>query len=231
MNTFTSNFSNSGLNPAPLISIPDECPHCGRAISAQTISTASLDFGSDGSAAKLIGISVHRCTHSSCKKFFFTTHYIFKEKNNLSVANFLSVYPSSKTQIFDEVIIACSPQFSSIYNGAYEAEQNGYIEVAGAGYRMALEYLMKDFLIAEHPEDTKKIATNSLDKCISEYFSMNQDIINTADVVRILGNDYVHYVSKHENIELSTIRTYLDFFISIIHTKLKIKNPPVSRHQ
>ena len=48
---------------------------------------------------------------------------------------------------FTVVIQEISFDYCSIYNEAHKAEQQGYLQVCGPGYRKALEFLVKDFLL------------------------------------------------------------------------------------
>lgn len=63
---------------------------------------------------------------------------------------------------------------------------------------------------------------------ISQY--LNQpDLINTADVVRILGNDYTHYKRKYPQHDFELLKGYMDIFLKQIEVQYMINHPPVSR--
>jgi hypothetical protein len=62
-----------------------------------------------------------------------------------------------------------SKSFSTRYNEAHIAEQLGLKEISGVGYRKALEFLLKDYIIKNHPEEEEKAKNSLLGKCISDY--------------------------------------------------------------
>jgi hypothetical protein len=54
-------------------------------------------------------------------------------------------------------VAAISPQFVEIHGEAAVAEERGLKQVAGCGYRKALDFLVKDFCISESPDDAEAI--------------------------------------------------------------------------
>ena len=53
--------------------------------------------------------------------------------------------------------------------------------------------------------------------------------MNTADVIRILGNDYAHYERKYPEHDFELLKRYMDIFINLVETKILIAHPPVER--
>ncbi len=47
----------------------------------------------------------------------------------------------------------CNSKFIKTYLQSLEAESNGLDEIAGMGYRKAIEYLVKDWSIQENQDD------------------------------------------------------------------------------
>lgn len=83
-----------------------------------------------------------------------------------------------------------------MYNQALQAEYNQNFELAAIGFRSSLEILVKDYAIQELGEPAETVAKQSLCNAIATYLQQ-ADLVNTADVVRILGNDYTHYKRKY----------------------------------
>lgn len=208
--------------------IPDECPYCSTKI--KPLETAYIIRSySAGNPASYFGMAILKCPCTdNCGKHFYVTHLISGTTKNLQ-AKILDIYPRLKNISFDKIIQECSPRFTEIYNGAYEAEQNGYYEIAGAGYRIAMEFLIKDYLIQVFPDKKSEIEKQKLVHCIKTYFGNDESLFTMADVVRLLGNDYAHYINKNEDIDFEEIRIFLDYFVLHIKMRLKIKNPPVAR--
>jgi hypothetical protein len=54
---------------------------------------------------------------------------------------------------FSQIIRGISPDYCEIYNQAHKAEQANLELVAGPGYRKALEFLIKDYLLRTHTDE------------------------------------------------------------------------------
>lgn len=97
------------------------------------------------------------------------TNYVHHGKE-YTANKLLSVEPTKFVkQTFDENITKLSPQFDKIYNQALAAESSGLDEIAGLGYRKALEFIVKDFAIYKHPDKTEEIKKLPLSQCINKY--------------------------------------------------------------
>lgn len=128
----------------------------------------------------------------------------------------------------NDILATISPKFIDMYNQALQSEHAGNIELAAIGYRASLEVLVKDFAINELHEPANNVEEKKLFDAISQY--LNQpDLINTADVVRILGNDYTHYKRKYPQHDFELLKGYMDIFLKQIEVQYMINHPPVSR--
>ena len=57
-----------------------------------------------------------------------------------------------------------------------------------------------------------------------------KDLTSTADVVRILGNDYVHAQKKYPEHDFEVLKNYMDIFVGLMRCSVEqIKLPPVER--
>ena len=199
--------------------IPKQCPHCYVWMIPSTIDAKQLSYD--------LHFDMNFLSHScvGCKKSFVTTH--FRKTSNNSIT-FHSVYPEMTNKAVPIIIAEFSPQFANIYRQAALAENLDQIELATTGYRMALEILVKDYLIAEFPELEEQIKYLSLHQCLTEYF---KDISNSvaAHVVKSLSNDYVHYIKKHTHAGFEELKFYFEIFVNDIETKLKLKKPIIKK--
>ncbi|MFD5853880.1 hypothetical protein ACFWGC_27580 [Cytobacillus pseudoceanisediminis] len=110
--------------------------------------------------------------------------------------NLVSCYPYSKViKDFPEGVQKLSPNFITIYNQAHHAEQEGLELICGVGYRKALEYLIKDFILELYPEDAPKIQQMPLQQCVQKFIS-EPIIKDMAERAIWLGNDETHYIRK-----------------------------------
>lgn len=213
-------YSNSAqFNSSIKLQIPDLCPCCG------VSHNPSTKYISDGIVNEIyLYIFSHDC--SSCNKKSIT----FNQKPESNSLNFDIVlsYPNHQPIQFDEFINQLSPRFVSLYNQAHFCEENNFTDLAGMGYRAAIEILIKDYALDFELEPYDKIAKHNLNRAIDTYFKSDKAAMTSADVVRIFGNDFAHW-DKNETYELRVLKQYLNIFVQIILTKLLLKYPPVTR--
>lgn len=198
------------------------CPRCGYGTDTPASECYLVQLSDDGKESALI--LSFRCNH--CKKKYITINYVnTNDKSSLFGVSFPNVsckpYENSR-------ISSLSPQFIELYNQSLRAEFNGDIELAGFGFRAALEHLVKDYAIKNLKKEKDEVNQKPLYNCISEYLQ-DSDLIKTADVVRILGNDYAHSEKKHPEVDFEVLKDYVNIFVNLIDIRLKIDNPPVGR--
>ena len=217
--TFNVLFSmgNAGYNK--LVQKPMLCPLCG-AYEDGITRDAKLFQRNNGHRW---GVVDYEC--SCCKKHYLALFDVDVTAQSSSFGGFFpSISPSYENQLLEEV----SPKFVDIYRQALRAEHGGDIELAAIGYRNALECLVKDYAIKELHKDRTEVIAKTLHVAIGEYLG-ERDLVATADVVRILGNDYAHYERKYPQHDFTLLKSYMDIFIKLIETKVMIAHPPVSR--
>ena len=144
-----------------------------------------------------------------------------------ATAEFLGILPAvHKKPQLPESMVKISPRFVELYTQSFDAEQNSYFELAGSGYRNAIEILIKDFAINELRISEKEVCKKTLSKAIESYLpNLNASI--SADVMRVLGNDYTHYERRYKEIDFEILKRYLQIFISSIDCEYLIKHPVV----
>lgn len=198
--------------------VPRYCPIC-KLPQAGSLADAKLFSQSGG---KFYGVVMFTC--NSCEKKYLAN---FDIDSGAKQATFGGFYPTLSVSYENKLLAPISPRFISLYEQALRAETAGDLELAGTGYRNALECLVKDYAIIELGRDSDEVAKKSLCAAIGEY--LETDMATSADVVRILGNDMTHYERKHPNIEFDTLKDYMEIFIDLVQTKVRIRHPPVSR--
>lgn len=140
---------------------------------------------------------------------------------------FKMFYPSVPSSFNDKIIEKTSPRFIKMYNQALASEKLENTELAAIGFRAALEILIKDYAVNELGASLEEVEKKTLHKAISDH--LDSELVKSADVVRILGNDNTHYVQQYPEHDFEVLKDYMDIFISQIRVKLKIKYPPVAR--
>ncbi len=184
--------------------VPNECPTCKRTIDPGIIQGVATKREGD------LQIAFH-CTHAECRSILIgyydemeapragdpeSFHYAFS-------GTIRPVFPEEEE--FPKEINEISENFYKIYNQAGAAEQRKLDEIAGAGYRKALEFLVKDYAISNHPNDADKIKETPLSACIKKYID-DQRIQDTAERAVWLGNDETHYYREWKNHDITDLK-------------------------
>lgn len=197
------------------------CPYCAvvsdhRKIDAQMF---NLNMGE-----KMLIVS-WEC--SLCKKKHLQFHRL-----NLSYLtyDFLSSYPPINLLLKDNQFSEISPRFHEIYSQALLCENYNMFDLAALGLRTSLEVLCKDFAIAKLGATIDDVKDLKLADTIHKYYPDNA-LNNSANVIRILGNDYAHYESKYSQVDYFTLRKYFDAFLSLLEIKLNALTPIDEIHQ
>jgi hypothetical protein len=173
-------------------------------------------------------VSYRNCSRRSarnpgCCRAIFTGIY------RISISPAGDSYPGYLTDVktlvhtvdvaFPKAVESIAPTFGKIYNEARTAEENGLLEIAGPGYRKALEYLVKDYLLRHQ---CKNDATNHdavlktmLGGCI-ERFVDEPRIKAVAKRAAWLGNDETHYYRKWEDKDLQDLKRLISMTVSWI---------------
>jgi len=125
-----------------------------------------------------------------------------------------------KTMKFNEEINEISPQFVKIYGEAEFAEQENLNEICGVGYRKALEFLIKDYLIKKFLDKEEEIKKKFLGKCIKELID-NSRIKEIARRATWLGNDETHYFRKWESKDLEDLKKLIQITVHFISMELE----------
>lgn len=191
----------------------NQCPKCNYAL-----------------VPKVLG--VNEFFDSKNKKYKFTITFLcpscfnsfiaqYKVPNELkygstNTAFFEFVGPQShKEEIFSKTIENLSSDFVNFYNQALTAEQMGLTDIAGPGYRKALEFLVKDFAKKNYPNNEEEIEKAPLAQCINKYL----DDTNMKKVVQAatwIGNDQTHYIQKHVDRNLDDLKGFIKVALSYI---------------
>jgi hemerythrin len=106
---------------------------------------------------------------------------------------------------FSNEIQSISPSFVKIYNESHFAEEHKLLEICGVGYRKALEFLVKDYLIKKNPEKAESIKKKFLGKCIQEDVT-DSNIKTVSQRAVWLGNDETHYVREWTEENLDSLK-------------------------
>ena len=190
---------------------PDLCPVCLNACSPVDLNI--------GYAKNLELQLVFRCPRETCSSHFFANYAMVPQSGYFDL---VSVAPKThRATVMSAAITELSPVFIKTSNQAEIAENQSLDEIAGVGYRRALEFLIKDYLISRAATEEEKITirTKALGRCIGEMVQ-NENIKLVAKRAVWLGNDETHYVRKWENKDIKDLKVLIAMTVAWIEIEL-----------
>lgn len=197
------------------------CPHCAFSVDGTKVTAVTCE---QLPTKEQVIVTLYSCT--VCKKIYLVLNYVNLEKKS---SRFGGLYPALEPKrTFEEQVYDISPSFVELYNQALAAEASGHLEIAAMGYRSALEFFIKDYAIKVLEKDAESVKKADLYKAIELYLE-NEELANSADVIRILGNDYTHYDRKRPEFDFDLLKKYVEVFVTLIEAKLKGCFPPLKR--
>ena len=164
----------------------------------------------------------HRCP--SCKKYHMTNQEYLRQSDETTMA---LVYPNKVVTDIDRLFIDHAPRFVEFYSEAIEAEKMGLENIAGTGYRSAIECLIKDYALDFGLDDKEYLSSPKLsfNNAIDRYIKDDELLKGALHFIREVGNDYTHW-DKNSSISLLTMKHYVEIIIQIFKSKFMMKYLP-----
>ena len=205
---------------------PSICPLCKHAVKPQELELSTYKDEDNHWFMNATYLCKHcyqtfvvlqSCEIKSIKNNYGAVSYSYKAKT-------LYIEPNRFRQMeFDQRINNLSPQFVKIYNQALAAESSGLDEIAGLGYRKAMEFLVKDFCIHKNQDESDKIKALPLSKCISTYVQ-NPEIQTLATRSAWIGNDEAHYIRKQEDRDVDDMKSFIQALVYFVGMALIVED-------
>lgn len=189
-----------------------KCPHCKIAIIPKYIYAHNNENGR---------VSVFcQCTNPKCEQTFIANYV---RQSTIYAFSSIQANASMNKKNFSDIIEGISSSFCEIYNQAYAAQQMNLSQICGVGYRKAIEFLIKDYIMQLVDEDKKDgIKQKNLSKCIQEDIS-SPNIKAVAARATWIGNDETHYVRKWEDKDIKDLIGMIDLTIRWIESEVETK--------
>ena len=190
----------------PYDTAPDHCPICHHGIEAVKLGTNVVQRQErQGSILQLL----YRCPRDTCQQAFIGTYWQETDRRTYyPTGAFLlrntAPYRTEEPDIPQE-IRALSPSYHKIFGQSMAAEAFQLDQIAGCGYRKALEFLIKDYAIHKHAKDAETIKAKLLGACIKEYVN-DGNVKACATRAAWLGNDETHYLRKWEEKDITDLK-------------------------
>ena len=206
--------------------LPDTCPCCHKGIEP----TFRFGFIHDNAYPTVSNVyvqAVFQCPRRECHRIFIADylqtnelgHPLRDEKFKLQG---LSPYWYERKK-FTEPIKKLSPSFCDIFNEVAHAEARNLCNIVGPGYRKALEFLVKDYLISVEPEKADSIKVTSLQNLIQNKIN-DLNLKACAERATWLGNDEAHYLRKWEDKDIQDLKRLITLSMNWIENSLLTKD-------
>lgn len=198
--------------------LPDECPICHRACLPEKVSLQNAILNQRPITVEI----AFKCPHSLCSHLFIAvyTTSVSKPLSRVTTYYLVASIPSTpKPEQFGENVSRISPQFSNIYNQAAEAERRKLDRICGPGYRKALEFLVKDYLVTVKGIARKDVEGKLLGPCIRDYLS-GTNVATCASRAAWLGNDETHYTRKWTEKDIKDLKALVRLTVHWIESEM-----------
>jgi hypothetical protein len=199
---------------------PDICPLCHYSVRPDQECWSLLRWRREEAPKLEI---VFRCPRAECGRLFIARYEPSTEQGSggrtlgLFVLSELVPRTPKPPGIPDEVK-ALSQGFVEIYTEAAAAESFGLREVAGVGFRKALEFLIKDYCIHVRPNSQNEITKeNSLGECIKKFVD-DPKVKECARRATWLGNDETHYSRRWLDKDITDLKILIQLTVTWIHS-------------
>ena len=200
--------------------LPTKCPHCNKLAQMNIIGKVN------GPKTTIdITLVVFQCI--ACRELiigrYIQTGLVFRLFNGNNRSFF---YPIAEYQYreFPKEIKEVSPKFPSIYNQAAKGEHYGCIDIAGAGFRKAAEFLVRDFAIYKNENKKEKILNTLAARNVIRNFLSGYSRISRAAMASLeLGNDEAHYSKIYPEYSLKDLNDFIEIVVGEIVDELKLE--------
>lgn len=190
---------------------PNVCPWCKHAIHAEK----KIAFQVSQANYRDRYHALFQCPRDECQLGFMAEY-----ENGFNIYELRKVFPKLPATPKVEVEVAeISAAFVEIYQQAGVADSLELDQVAGVGYRKALEFLIKDYCCHKQPDKEEDIKKATLSQVISNYVD-NGNIKACAVRAVWIGNDETHYVRKWEDKDINDLKMLINLTCAWIKTEV-----------
>lgn len=201
--------------------VPEICPHCHKEVGFDLCGITQGSF-INGTRISLV---VFQCP--SCRELTIGRYCQIYNKFDKFPYIYPMYYPEAqfKDIFFDQCINNISKNFQNLYNQAAKAEHYGGVDVAGAGYRKALEFLIRDFAKYIQPGEKEAIdQTNAARNVVKNFLQEFPRLKEASDSALVLGNDETHYSKIYTDYDLSDLKDFINITCAEIATEIKLRD-------
>ncbi|MFA6056592.1 MAG: hypothetical protein WC756_00220 [Taibaiella sp.] len=202
---------------------PNICPHCHVTINPNfRWSAGSNDMGKNP-----ILITIWGCTNKECNRIFIVKYlrdssgvYVFKRFIDGLPKG--PVWPEPILKLRDGSDNQLPSKFITTYLQSLDADHFGLNEIAGMGYRKAIEYLVKDWAIQNNSSEQESILKLWLGDVIKKYY--DGELKGILERATWLGNDQAHYNKLFEEYDISILKELIDLIMVELDRQHKMQH-------
>lgn len=200
------------------VDTPNICMHCQN--TGIQRETCGIKLFGENDVADVIVFTT--CIFCNC----VTEHYFQSIENDSPFGELKNIksIPGNvvELKLLSKNISSKFQRFTYIYNQAIKAENMDLDELAGMGYRKALEILVTDFLIQYPIEGVEKewltAASTNLSNKISKI--SNPRLQKVAKAITWLGNDETHYSRLHPEYDIDSMKMFIQLLLSEVENEM-----------
>jgi hypothetical protein len=210
--------------------LPDICPICH--VSSLPLYIAGSLFHSPTIVEEITIQTVFRCPRIECQKLFIADYVESAQIDTLGgemtgftfqSLKLVSVAPSQyQPKNFPDSIRRISPMFCNVFDQSAQSESLKLLDIAGTGYRKALEFLIKDYLVTEEPDKEEAIKQMALMNAITNKIQ-DANLKICATRAAWLGNDETHYLRVWDSHDISDLKRLITLSVNWIENSILTK--------
>lgn len=192
------------------VEVPNECPYCNAKIDGSYYKTLHEN--------ESISLGLVLCTYAECRKGFTVR---LRRVTSLSY-EIVELLPKPLPKLNMNGLDGLFPDFERIYKQAQDVDALGYSDIAGPGYRKAIEFLVKPYLVDLNSDEKEQIENESLAHSLKRIGDPRiQKVLTKA---YWLANDETHYARKWEQYDISDLKTLINLVIYYIASEEMAKS-------
>lgn len=198
--------------------MPNVCPTCRHTVIPTCLLVSHKDYDEKSHIAyKEV---VFKCSNTRCNSLFICQYEIFGTHSE-----YYATIPKMVVNVdVSEEIKKISPDFYKIYQQALQAEQFGLDSVCGVGYRKAIEFLVKDYLLSVDTDkySREQVESTALRNCIKQWIE-DPRIKMVLERATVLGNDETHYKKTYLDKDVEDLKLLIRLTLYFIDMELTYK--------
>jgi len=198
-------------------STPDTCPVCHQSGTMTRVPGAFVRFRDGWEHQRTLQL-LFRCPRHKCGALFVGEfdHRPWNSRQTTDAWEFRRAFPAQpEPPAISAEIQSLSPSFAGLYKQALAADHHDLTDVFGMALRKALEFLIKDYAITQHPAEAAAIKSTLLGAVIKKYVS-DPNIKACAERATWLGNDETHYERRWVGHDVTDLRTLIQLTLNWI---------------